>query len=45
MMDDQSTSQCPASPNAIIKINERSDDRGVKEVDRGRILRMYREYS
>ncbi len=45
MTDHQNTGQCQASPNPIIKINERSDKGGLGEVDGGRLLRIYREYA
>ncbi len=36
--------QCQASTNPIIKINERSDKGGVGEIDKEKLLRMYREH-
>ncbi len=43
MADHQSIRKCQVSLNPIIKIHERSDKRGVGEVDLGRLLHIYRE--
>ncbi len=45
MADYQSTGECQASLNPIIKINERSDKEGVGEVDGRGLLRMYIEHA
>ncbi len=43
MEDHQRTSQCQASLNPIIRINEKSDKGGVGEVDGEKCLDMYGE--